>query len=87
MVSSSEGKAVVKAVKGSDVTLEITAVCTGEGPNGMEKKNIKFTVVLTHKRNGEYTSGTDYVHAGKVSSDGKSLSMSADQSVMTFTIE
>jgi len=84
LVGHSKGNARVKSVEGNEVTIEIDTVSTSEGPRGMETRKHKFDMVLTHKGNGLYTSGTDYVYDGKVDSSGKRLSMSGEQSGFTL---
>ncbi len=84
LVGHSKGNARVKSVEGNEVTIEIDTVSTSEGPRGMETRRRKFDMVLTHKGDGLYTSGTDYVYNGKVDSSGKRLSMSGEQSGFTL---
>jgi len=84
MVGSSKGNARVKSINGSDVTIEVDTVSTGEGPRGMETKQHSFEMVITHKGKGAYTSGEDYVYDGKIDDTGKALNMYGEQSGFTL---
>ncbi len=85
LVFRTNGTATVKKVEGNTVTLDVKSVTQTDGPKGEITKNSRYDLVVTVK-DGVYSTGTGYVHSGKVSTDGKTLSLSGEQSSITFKV-
>lgn len=84
---SGKGTAKVVKIEGNSAQVEITAVMKEEGPNGFEEKTKTWTIKIT-AQGDEYTYVPDpnYIYKGTLSADGKSLTLSGEQSAMTFSI-